>query len=203
MWQTLAAGAAADGGTDAASSDLPPSVWARFRPAPAGSFGVHEALQVLQAGRARSVAIYDTTGTNPLTDVSIVVTGVSVNHMRALADAVSKAARASTRPPVPHNLCFDVQGRDADDWMLVDLQQFVVHVFTADGRVHNNYVERRGTVDAQWIHNGIAMTAEEQAELKSQLQAALARFRSQQAEADQKDQAEKLARHEAALATRL
>ena len=55
----------------------------------------------------------------------VISTGSSTAHIRAIADAVAREARAvaGTRP---EGACFDVQGRDSDDWMLVDLQQVSV-----------------------------------------------------------------------------
>jgi ribosomal silencing factor RsfS len=52
----------------------------------------------------------------------VIATGSSTAHIRAIADAVAREARrvAGTKP---EGACFDVQGRDSDDWMLVDLQQ--------------------------------------------------------------------------------
>ncbi len=54
--------------------------------------------------------------------LQVIATGSSTAHIRAIADAVAREARAvaGTRP---EGACFDVQGRDSDDWMLVDLQQ--------------------------------------------------------------------------------
>ena len=133
---------------------LPASVWARFPPSPAGQVGVHEVLKALEAQRAASISIYDVSGRSPLTDFTIICQGSSTNHIRAIADGVARAAREASRGKAPHGT-LDVQGRESDDWMLVDLQQTaVMHVFTAEGRAQYEYVEDRAVVDCTPIRCG-------------------------------------------------
>jgi hypothetical protein len=65
MWQSLAGRGGAE--PDILSDD----VRQRFPPSLKGTFGVHEALQVLQELRAGNIAIYDVTGNSPLTDITV------------------------------------------------------------------------------------------------------------------------------------
>jgi ribosome-associated protein len=126
---------------------LSDAVWARFPPSPRGQVGVHEVLKALEAQRAAAISIYDVSGRSPLTDITIICQGSSTNHIRAIADGVARAAREASLGRAPHGI-LDVQGRDSDDWMLVDLQQTaVMHVFTAEGRAQYAYVEDRAVVD--------------------------------------------------------
>ncbi len=74
MWQSLA-------GRGGAEPDvLAESVKQRFPPSPQGTFGVHEALQVLQELRAGNMAIYDVTGNSPLTDITVRCVSLGACH---------------------------------------------------------------------------------------------------------------------------
>lgn len=57
-----------------------------------------------------------------VTDWMIVASGTSNRHVQALVDNVSEAAKAAGHRPI------GVEGEDGGEWVLLDLQDALVHV---------------------------------------------------------------------------
>jgi ribosome-associated protein len=57
-----------------------------------------------------------------VTDWMIVASGTSSRHVRALVDNVAEKAKAAGRRPI------GVEGEDGGEWVLLDLQDALVHV---------------------------------------------------------------------------
>lgn len=80
---------------------------------------VFDALEDL---KARDIVVLDLRGLTPIADYMVVATGRSDRHVKSLADNVLERCRqAGVRP-------MGVEGQRLGSWVLVDLQDVIVHV---------------------------------------------------------------------------
>ena len=79
-------------------------------------------LAALEDMKAVNVKLLDVRGQTDITDAMIVASGNSDRHVRAIADRVIEKARESGRRPL------GVEGTRDSEWVLVDLQDVLVHV---------------------------------------------------------------------------
>jgi len=63
-------------------------------------------------------------------DTFLLVSGTSDRQVRAIADAVVEAAKASGDAPL------GIEGHDEGHWVLIDLNDVIVHVFLEEVREH-------------------------------------------------------------------
>ena len=86
---------------------------------------VIDALEDLKAIDIRTINVQ---GKSPVTDKLIIATGKSTTHVRAIAEAVVfKAKHAGYQP-------LGTEGEKSLEWMLVDLNDIVVHVMLQEIR---------------------------------------------------------------------
>jgi len=57
-----------------------------------------------------------------VTDFLLIASGTSDRHVRSLADKLIQNAKQAGQPPL------GVEGQDAGEWVLIDLNDVVVHV---------------------------------------------------------------------------
>ena len=81
-----------------------------------------QVLAALEDMKAVNVKLLDVRGQTDITDAMIVASGNSDRHVRAIADRVIEKARESGRRPL------GVEGTRDSEWVLVDLQDVLVHV---------------------------------------------------------------------------
>lgn len=86
---------------------------------------VTEALEDL---KAMDIKIINVVGKSSMTDVMIIATGKSTTHVKAIANSVIMQAKRSGLQPL------GTEGEKAMEWMLVDLNDVVVHVMLQDIR---------------------------------------------------------------------
>jgi ribosome-associated protein len=79
-------------------------------------------LAALDDMKAVNVKLLDVRGLTDITDAMIVASGNSDRHVRAIADRVLEKAREAGRRPL------GVEGTRDNEWVLVDLQDVLVHV---------------------------------------------------------------------------
>lgn len=79
-------------------------------------------LAALEEMKAVNVRHYDVRGHSDVADVMIIASGNSDRHVRAIAERTIEKARASQRRPL------GVEGLRDAEWVLVDLQDVVLHV---------------------------------------------------------------------------
>ncbi|MFO1356391.1 MAG: ribosome silencing factor [Gammaproteobacteria bacterium] len=85
----------------------------------------------LEDVKARDVRVIDVRKLTTVADYMIIATGTSDRHVRSLADrVVEQATGAGCRP-------LGVEGEEAGEWVLVDLQDVIVHVML--GKVRDLY----------------------------------------------------------------
>ncbi len=79
-------------------------------------------LAALDDMKAVNVKLLDVRGLTDITDAMIVASGNSDRHVRAIADRVIEKARETGRRPL------GTEGARDGEWVLVDLQDVLVHV---------------------------------------------------------------------------
>lgn len=85
-------------------------------------------VEALEDVKAVDVRVVDVRGKTAITDVMVIASGTSDRHVKALADnVVIKAKEAGVQP-------LGVEGQNSRDWMLVDLNDVVVHVMLPEVR---------------------------------------------------------------------
>ena len=93
---------------------------------------VEEVLAALQQERGLDVKCVPLAGRSDLADALIFATGRSTVHMRRMADMVARAQRKRALPSESGPVC--VEGRDMDDWMVVDCGNLIVNIMDAEAR---------------------------------------------------------------------
>eukprot|EP01138_Halocafeteria_seosinensis_P002133 gb/GECG01002183.1/.p1 GENE.gb/GECG01002183.1/~~gb/GECG01002183.1/.p1 ORF type:complete len:374 (+),score=54.62 gb/GECG01002183.1/:1-1122(+) len=94
---------------------------------------VDDITKALETERGQDVQCVEL-GENGLGDYLICVTGRSVGHMRKIGDMLVKALQDRELEP-PHEVGhWAVEGRDMDDWMVVDCGNIIVSIFDSETR---------------------------------------------------------------------
>lgn len=89
-------------------------------------------VSTLEEHKAQDVKVIDVTGLNPLTDCFVIASGSSTRHVRSMAEKVVEEAKsAGTRP-------LGVEGQREAQWILVDLNDVVVHLMLPQTRAFYN-----------------------------------------------------------------
>lgn len=85
-------------------------------------------VDALEDVKAVDIKVIDVHGRTSITDVLVIASGTSDRHIKALADnVVVKAKEAGIQP-------LGVEGQDSRDWVLVDLNDIVVHIMLPEVR---------------------------------------------------------------------
>ena len=79
-------------------------------------------LAALDEMKAVNIKLLDVRGLTDIADAMIVASGTSDRHVRAIAERVIEKMRESGRRP------FGVEGQRDGEWVLVDLQDVLLHV---------------------------------------------------------------------------
>jgi ribosome-associated protein len=79
-------------------------------------------LAALEDMKAVNVKVLDVRGLTDVADTMIVASGTSDRHVRAIAERVIERSKAVGRRPM------GTEGRADSEWVLVDLQDVLVHV---------------------------------------------------------------------------
>jgi ribosome-associated protein len=80
------------------------------------------AVEALEEVKAKDIVRLDVRNLTTVTDFMIVASGTSNRHVKALADAVADKAREAGHRPI------GVEGAEGSEWILLDLQDTLVHV---------------------------------------------------------------------------
>jgi ribosome-associated protein len=91
-------------------------------------FGIQDIVQLLGTDPANEMSVYDVSHVSTINDFEVVVTAASVRHMRHISYTLYKMAKkigvCSQNPNV-----VTIEGRNSDDWILVDCGDIMVHFF--------------------------------------------------------------------------
>jgi ribosome-associated protein len=93
---------------------------------------LEEIVAQLQEDNGREIRTMDMTGRSDIAQQMVFVTGASAPHMRKMGDALVKAQKKRKLWDIEPG----VEGRDCDDWMVVDCGPVIVHIFDAVGRAY-------------------------------------------------------------------
>jgi ribosome-associated protein len=80
--------------------------------------------------KAEDVVALDLRELSSFADAFVVCTGRSDRQVRAIAEAIEKAAKAAGVPPL------GVEGQTEGRWVLIDLDDVIVHVFQPEARAY-------------------------------------------------------------------
>ena len=78
--------------------------------------------------KAQDLVALDVHEVSSVADTFVLVTGTSDRHTRSIADAILEAVRTSGEKPL------GVEGYDEGRWVLIDLNEVVVHIFQEEVR---------------------------------------------------------------------
>lgn len=79
-------------------------------------------IDALEEVKARDIVKLDVRKLTTVTDYMIVASGTSNRHVKALADAVAEKSREAGQRPI------GIEGTEGSEWVLLDLQDTLVHV---------------------------------------------------------------------------
>ena len=79
-------------------------------------------IEALDDVKAKDISRLDVRDMTTVTDYMIVASGTSKRHVKALVDNVAEKAREAGHRPI------GVEGEDGGEWVLLDLQDALVHV---------------------------------------------------------------------------
>ncbi|CAA6802487.1 MAG: Ribosomal silencing factor RsfS [uncultured Thiotrichaceae bacterium] len=78
--------------------------------------------------KAQDVRILDVSDKSTITETIIIATGTSSRHVKAVANRVVMDAKHNGHPPL------GIEGEQGSDWVLVDLDEIVLHVMIQQTR---------------------------------------------------------------------
>ena len=79
-------------------------------------------IDALDDVKAKDIVKLDVRSMTTVTDYMVVASGTSNRHVKALVDNVAKKAKQAGHRPV------GIEGEDGGEWVLLDLQDALVHV---------------------------------------------------------------------------
>ena len=79
-------------------------------------------IDALDDIKAQNITKLDVRDMTTVTDYMIIASGTSNRHVRALVDNVAEKAKAAGHRPI------GVEGEEGGEWVLLDLQDALVHV---------------------------------------------------------------------------
>ena len=89
-----------------------------------------EAVAALEAKQGDDIRLYDVRGISSITDYTVVATGTSAPHLKAL---ISETQRHMKELGVAS---YRLSGDPASGWVIVDYITAVIHVFSAEARAY-------------------------------------------------------------------
>lgn len=85
-------------------------------------------IRALEDLKGTDIVALDVTRVTSITDFMVIASGTSNRHVRALVDNVLESSKAQGVPS------HGIEGRNASDWVLLDLGDVVVHVMRKEAR---------------------------------------------------------------------
>ena len=87
-----------------------------------------DVVEALEDLKGRDIVALDVSSATDITDYMIIASGTSNRHVKALVDQVMESSKARGRAPI------GVEGLGANEWVLLDLGDVVVHVMQKETR---------------------------------------------------------------------
>lgn len=88
------------------------------------------AVMALEEAKGDDIRVLDVRGLTDITDFMVVASGASDRHVKALAERVRDEMREAGWRPI------GIEGEEAQDWILLDFVDVVVHVMHPRVRAH-------------------------------------------------------------------
>jgi len=89
-------------------------------------------IHALEDFKAIDIQQIDVSGQTPLADMFVVASGSSVRHIKSMADNLVQKAKEAGNPPL------GVEGERQSEWVLVDLNDIIVHLMLPQTRAFYN-----------------------------------------------------------------
>jgi len=86
----------------------------------------------LEDFKATDTLVIDVSGKNPLTERMVIASGNSTRHVKSMAENLIVKAKAVGNPPL------GVEGMGEGEWVLVDLNDVIVHLMLPQSRAFYN-----------------------------------------------------------------
>ena len=86
----------------------------------------------LEDFKATDIQVIDVSGKNPLTERMVVASGNSTRHVKSMAENLVVNAKRADSPPL------GVEGAGEGEWVLVDLNDVIVHLMLPQTRAFYN-----------------------------------------------------------------
>jgi len=92
----------------------------------------HLVVSSLEDFKAADITVIDVSGKNPLTERMVIASGNSTRHVKSMAENLVVKAKAEGNPPL------GVEGAGEGEWVLVDLNDVIVHLMLPQTRAFYN-----------------------------------------------------------------
>ena len=92
----------------------------------------HLVVSTLEDLKAIDIQHVDVSGYSPLTDCFVIASGNSSRHVKSMAEKLIALAKALGNPPL------GVEGHRLGEWVLVDLNDVIVHLMLPQTRAFYN-----------------------------------------------------------------
>ena len=89
-------------------------------------------ISSLEDYKAVEILVIDVAGKNPLTERMVIASGNSTRHVKSMAEQLIVNAKAAGNPPI------GVEGAGEGEWVLVDLNDVIVHLMLPQTRAFYN-----------------------------------------------------------------
>lgn len=89
-------------------------------------------ISALEDFKAIDIQQIDVSGQNPLTDLFVIASGNSTRHIKSMAENLVMKAKEAGCPPL------GVEGERQAEWVLVDLNDVIVHLMLPKTRAFYN-----------------------------------------------------------------
>lgn len=93
---------------------------------------VDEAIGVCEDAKAEKILAFEVGGTSVLTDYYVICSGNSTTHVRAIVERLQKKFREAGVELRSR------EGTAGNEWIIIDYNDIVVHVFSAESRERYN-----------------------------------------------------------------
>lgn len=88
----------------------------------------HALIEVLESKKAEKLVLLDIHSISSIADYFIICNGTSDRMLQALAEGIREFAKSEYR------MIVSIEGESRDGWLVVDLGDIVIHLFSPDQR---------------------------------------------------------------------
>ena len=89
-------------------------------------------ISSLEDFKAVDIQVIDVSGRNPLTERMVIASGNSTRHVKSMAENIVVKAKAEGNTPL------GIEGAGEGEWVLVDLNDVIVHIMLPQTRAFYN-----------------------------------------------------------------